>query len=171
MCAKNCVLPPLPSLVPSLSTPAARISLIPNRCRVMTLARLPLLSSVPFYVRQISCKKLRDTEDSTGASVSFSQLSACRALIFVCYIYFDTCTSVQVCSCKEIASLIVPLFLECNERRASRPRRIHGGHASFPSPPRRKKLAARTGGDRVSSPPPPVYTRVINALNVDPARF
>lgn len=84
MCAKNCVLPPLPSLVPSLSTPAARISLIPNRCRVMTLARLSLLSSVPFYVRQMSCKKLRDTEESTGASVSFSQLSACRPLIFVC---------------------------------------------------------------------------------------
>lgn len=54
-------LPPLPSLVPSLSAPAARISLIPNRCRVMTLARLRLLSSVPFYVRQMSCKKLRDT--------------------------------------------------------------------------------------------------------------
>lgn len=48
-----------PSLLPSLST---RISLIPNRCRVMTLARLRLLSSAAFHVRQMSCKKSRERD-------------------------------------------------------------------------------------------------------------
>lgn len=142
-------LPPLPSLVPSLSTPAARISLIPNRCRVMTLARLRLLSSVPFYVRQMSCKKLRDTRRRLEEALPSAP---CRALIFVHFKFQtsmrrnDTCPSVQECSCKGIASLIVPLFLDDEPR----PRRIHRGHAPLPST---EKEISRENGRGPSVPP------------------